>query len=99
MVTEYGMSEKLGPVYLGSEREVFLGKSFAQESMGLSEHVTALIDAEVHALVDAAYARAIQILTEHRDQLDGLSKLLAEREKLTGAQFEAFMKNENPDFI
>lgn len=99
MVTEYGMSEKLGPVYLGSEREVFLGKSFAQESMGLSEHVTALIDAEVQALVDAAYARAIQILTEHRDQLDGLSKLLAEREKLTGAQFEAFMKNENPDFI
>ena len=99
MVTEYGMSEKLGPVYLGSEREVFLGKSFAQESMGLSEHVTALIDAEVQALVDTAYARAIQILTEHRDQLDGLSKLLAEREKLTGAQFEAFMKDENPDFI
>ncbi len=92
MVTEYGMSEKLGPVYLGSEREIFLGKSFAQEGMGLSEHVTALIDAEVQSLVDAAYARAIQILTEHRDQLDGLSKYLVEREKLTGEEFTEFMK-------
>ena len=67
----------------------------------MSEHVTALIDAEVQALVRRGVCIApIQILTEHRDQLDGLSKLLlTEREKLTGAQFEAFMKDENPDFI
>lgn len=94
MITEYGMSEKLGPVYLGSEREVFLGKSFAQESIGLSQQVAAQIDEEVRALVDSAYARAIQILNAHRDQLDALSKLLCEREKLSGEEFEAFMKGQ-----
>ena len=95
MVTEYGMSEKLGPVYLGSEREIFLGKSFAQESMGLSDDTTAQIDQEVHALVDSAYARAVSILKEHRDQLDALSQVLTEHEKLTGEEFEKFMKDGN----
>ena len=91
MVTEYGMSEKLGPVFLGSEHEVFLGKSFAQQNSGLSEAVSAEVDAEVHALVQSAYERAEAILTEHRDQLDALAALLIEREKLNAAQFDAFM--------
>ena len=92
MVTEYGMSEKLGPVYLGSEQEVFLGKSFAQQNANLSERVSTDIDAEVHAFIQAAYDRAENILTEHRDQLDKLAELLIEREKLDAEEFDCFMQ-------
>jgi len=91
MVTEYGMSSKLGPVFLGTEHEVFLGKSFSQQNSGFSEHVNELIDTEVRALITEAYARAESILTEHRDQLDNLAKLLIEREKLNDVEFECFM--------
>ena len=94
MVTEYGMSEKLGPVFLGSEHEVFLGKSFTQQDSSLSENVSAEIDAEVHALVQSAYDRAETILTGHRSQLDDLAALLIEREKLDAEEFELFMQGQ-----
>ena len=92
MVTEYGMSDKVGPVFLGTEHEVFLGKSFSQQNSGFSEKVNELIDSEVNALLTAAYKRAEAILTEHRDQLDGLASLLIEREKLNDVEFDCFMK-------
>jgi len=92
MVTEYGMSEKLGPVFLGSEHEVFLGKSFTQQDSSLSENVSSQIDAEVHSLVQSAYSRAESILTAHREQLDNLAALLIEREKLDAEEFELFMQ-------
>ena len=92
MVTEYGMSDKLGPVFLGTEHEVFLGKSFSQQNSGFSEKVNELIDSEVNALLTSAYKRAEDILTEHRDQLDGLASLLIEREKLNDVEFDCFMK-------
>ena len=91
MVTEYGMSEKLGPVFLGTEHEVFLGKSFSQQNSGFSEQVNETIDAEVHALISGAYNRAEAILNEHRDQLDALADLLIAREKLDDQEFECFM--------
>ena len=97
MVTEYGMSAKLGPVYLGSEHEVFLGRSFAQQGSNLSETVSSSIDSEVHDLLTDAYARAKEILTTHRDQLDGLAALLIEREKLDREQFNAFMSTGSVD--
>ncbi len=92
MVTEYGMSDKVGPVFLGTEHEVFLGKSFSQQNSGFSEKVNELIDSEVNALLTSAYKRAEDILTEHRDQLDGLASLLIEREKLNDVEFDCFMK-------
>ncbi|MBP3652602.1 MAG: ATP-dependent zinc metalloprotease FtsH, partial [Clostridia bacterium] len=91
MVTEYGMSEKIGPVFLGTEQEVFLGKSFSQQNSGFSEKVSEMIDAEVHDLLTEAYKRAEDILKEHRDQLDDLASLLIEREKLNAEEFECFM--------
>ena len=93
MVTEYGMSEKLGPVFLGTEHEVFLGKNFAQQNSSFSEEVNTLIDEEVHALVEDGYRRSERILTEHMDQLHGLAKLLIDREKLDFEQFDRFMKD------
>ncbi len=94
MVTEYGMSSKLGPVFLGSEHEVFLGKNFSQQNSSFSEEVNATIDREVHDLLQESYDRAEKILTEHMDQLHGLSALLIEREKLDYAEFEAFMNGQ-----
>ena len=78
------MSDKVGPV--------FLGKSFSQQNSGFSEKVNELIDSEVNALLTSAYKRAEDILTEHRDQLDGLASLLIEREKLNDVEFDCFMK-------
>ncbi len=92
MVTEYGMSGKLGPVYLGTEHEVFLGKSFSQQNSGFSELVNTDIDTEVHNLLQEAYDTAEKILTEHIDQLHGLAKLLIEREKIDRSEFLAFME-------
>ena len=94
MVTEYGMSSKLGPVYLGTEHEVFLGKSFGQQNSGFSEMVNEDIDGEVHNLLQEAYDRAKDILTEHIDQLHGLAKLLIEREKIDKAEFLSFMNGD-----
>ena len=92
MVTEYGMSSKLGPVFLGTEHEVFLGKQFSQQNSGFSEQVNEMIDSEVRSLLTQAYARAESILTEHRDQLDALAALLIEREKIDYEEFECFMQ-------
>ena len=92
MVTEYGMSSKLGPVYLGTEHEVFLGKSFSQQNSGFSELVNTDIDTEVHNLLQEAYDTAKAILTDHIDQLHGLAKLLIEKEKIDRSEFLAFME-------
>ncbi len=91
MVTEYGMSSKLGPVFLGTEHEVFLGKSFSQQNSGFSEMVNTDIDTEVHKLLQEAYDRAESILKAHIDQLHGLAKILIEKEKIDRAEFVAFM--------
>ena len=95
MVTEYGMSEKLGPVFLGTEHEVFLGKSFGQQNSGFSEMVNEDIDGEVRALLVEAYDRAKTILSDHIDQLHGLARLLIEKEKIDKAEFLAFMNQED----
>ena len=95
MVTEYGMSDKLGPIYLGSEHEVFLGKSFSQQNSNFSEEVNSLIDREVHDLLNGSFARAKEILTAHIDKLHALASLLKEREKLDYDEFDRFMKGES----
>ena len=89
------MSSKVGPVYLGTEHEVFLGKSFGQQNSGFSEMVNESIDAEVRSLLQEAYDRARQILSDHIDQLHGLAKLLIEREKIDKTEFLAFMNGDS----
>jgi len=94
MVTEYGMSEKLGPIFLGGDQEVFLGRNFSQSRSNISEEVSRTIDEEIHALLDESYRTATQILTENRDKLDQLAELLQEREKINAAEFNAVMNGE-----
>ena len=95
MVTQYGMSDDMGPVYLGGQHdEVFVAMEYGQQGRSYSEEVAARIDAEVQRKMNDALARARQILTENRDKLDGLSALLIEKETIDRAQFERFMKGE-----
>ena len=95
MVTQYGMSDDMGPIYLGGDHdEVFLARDYGQQSRTYSEDVAARIDAEVQRKMNDALARATAILKEHRAQLDGLSDLLVEKETIDRAEFVAFLKGE-----
>lgn len=88
MVTEYGFSEKLGPLrYNDNEEEVFLGHSVTQHK-SVSDATAKLIDEEVRRFVDAAQNSARKILTEHRDDLDTLAEALLEYETLTGDEVD-----------
>ena len=88
MVTKYGFSAKLGPVNYSSSEEVFLGKDFTSKQ-NYSEETASEIDAEVKAIIIAAYARAEEILKKHTKQLDSVAKALLELETLDGVQFKA----------
>jgi cell division protease FtsH len=82
MVTEYGMSDLLGPQQLGQKNgEVFLGREFGHQA-NYSEQVAASIDAEVRRLIEEAHERARTILTLHRETLDRLAEALVEKETL-----------------
>jgi cell division protease FtsH len=82
MVTHWGMSERVGPVaYRTSEEHPFLGKEF-HEQREFSEHTALVIDEEVARLLRAAADRALETLTEHREQLDTLARALEEQEEL-----------------
>ncbi len=87
MVTQYGMSPKLGPRAFGRREElVFLGRDIA-EQRNYSERVAEDIDAEVSHLIDDAHRRAMDILSRHRDLLDKLAERLIEVETLDAAEF------------
>jgi cell division protease FtsH len=88
MVTEFGMSDKLGPLSFGKRDElVFLGREIG-EQRNFSEDVAKLIDEEVRAIIDRAYARATEVLTTHRDRLDRLADKLIAEETVDTEQFE-----------
>ncbi|MFH5836174.1 ATP-dependent zinc metalloprotease FtsH [Proteiniclasticum sp. C24MP] len=87
MVTEYGMSEKVGTISFGEDQEVFLGRDFSK-SKNFSEKMGELIDDEVKELVDTAYKKAEEILTENMDKLHILAAKLLEFEKIEAEEFE-----------
>ncbi|MEZ4832797.1 MAG: hypothetical protein R2873_12540 [Caldilineaceae bacterium] len=96
MVTQWGMSEKLGPIQYGEREEmVFLGRGIG-ETRNYSDKVAQEIDEEVRRLVDEAYQRTRQILITHRDKLDDVSIRLLEVETLHAPEFEAIMRGETP---
>ncbi|TMC43796.1 MAG: ATP-dependent metallopeptidase FtsH/Yme1/Tma family protein [Chloroflexi bacterium] len=93
MVTEWGMSEKLGPLTFGHKEElVFLGRDLG-EQRNYSEEVAGEIDQEVHRLVDAGYQRAKKILTERRDKLVQLAEYLKNEETIEGWQMDAVINS------
>ena len=102
MIMRYGFSEKLGPIVYGhDDNEVFLGRDFSSTPR-YSENVAAEIDQEIRDIIDTAYERARDILTEHMDQLHQVAQFLFEHEKMAENEFDAMMKGlpmpEKPDF-
>ena len=88
MVTKYGMSERIGALMLGSnQEEVFLGRDFAQ-SKEYSEETAGIIDEETKAIIDKAYNRAKQILSDNVDKLHAVAGVLLEKEKIEAEEFE-----------
>nr|WP_302599123.1 ATP-dependent zinc metalloprotease FtsH [uncultured Clostridium sp.] len=97
MVTEYGMSEKLGMInYGGDNNEVFIGRDLAH-TRTYSEEVASEIDSEVKRIINECYAKAKQIILDHEDVLHSCCALLMEKEKIGQAEFEAlFQDGEKP---
>lgn len=88
MVTEYGMSENLGPItYGGKHEEVFLGRDFSTHR-NYSEHIASAIDNEVRNIIQTAYSKAEQLLSDHLDGLHRVAQALLDREKLDMQEFE-----------
>ncbi|GAB6438967.1 ATP-dependent zinc metalloprotease FtsH [Bacillus luti] len=87
MVTEFGMSDKLGPMQFGSSQggQVFLGRDFHSEQ-NYSDAIAHEIDVEMQTIMKDCYARAKEILTENRDKLDLIAKTLLEVETLDAEQ-------------
>lgn len=93
MVIKYGMSENIGPVvYDSGNGEVFLGKDYGHVN-NYSEQTSARIDAEVESIMREAYDRTVSILKEHFDKLELIANTLLQKEKISGEDFEALMKN------
>ena len=90
MVTQFGMSEEIGTIYLGSDQEVFVGMEFGQ-SREYSEEVAAKIDREVAAMLNKCYEVAKNIIREKKDLLDKLAEALLQQETLNRAEFLALM--------
>ena len=90
MVARYGMSKRLGTISYLSDDEVFIGGSYGK-TKSYSEQVAGTIDEEVKAVIDSAYDRCIQLLTENRDKLDAVAEFLLKNENMTGDEFRALM--------
>ncbi|NIO70387.1 MAG: ATP-dependent zinc metalloprotease FtsH [Anaerolineae bacterium] len=89
MVTEYGMSEKLGPMTFGQKEElVFLGREIG-EQRDYSEAVAQEIDSEVRGLIEEAHNRAKEVLTNYKDKLEAIARRLIEVETIEAPELEA----------
>lgn len=92
MVTKYGMSERVGLInYDNDEDEVFIGRDLAHKR-GYGEGVAGAIDEEIKRIIDESYAKAKEIILEHRDVLDHCAQLLIRKEKITRDEFEALFQ-------
>jgi len=94
MVTEWGMSEKLGMIHYGAnQEEVFLGHSVTQ-SKNMSEHTAGVIDSEIKRLVQEGYDRAKHVLTTNLAELHTVAQGLLEYEMLSGDEIKALLRGE-----
>jgi cell division protease FtsH len=97
MVKKWGLSERLGPLQYDDEAdEVFLGRSSAGANKVLSSDTTKAIDEEVRNIIDTCYARAQEILVEHRDKLEGMKDALMEWETIDAGQIDDIMAGKKP---
>ena len=98
MVTEWGMSEKVGPISYASDKEVFIGRDMASH-VSYSEETAAIIDEEVRAIVENALAKARELLSSHKPLLDNMARLLIERETIFSEEVDMLMEVKSPEEI
>ena len=96
MVTEWGMSDTLGNMYLGASEEVFLGRDY-QTQLNYSDEVAAKIDAEVKRILDEQYRVALSILKENRAIMDAMVKALYEKETIYEDEIDALFGEDSSD--
>ena len=94
MVTEFGMSEKLGPLrYNENQQEVFLGHAITQRQ-NMSEDTAKLIDEEIRRIVTEGEQKAREVLTANRDKLEAITQALMEYETINGEEVHGLMRGE-----
>jgi cell division protease FtsH len=99
MVMRFGMSERLGPRVFGHDRgQPFLGREFSSEP-DYSDEIAREIDDEIRRIVESAHQTAKGLLSDRRDDLDHISKLLLERETIDAAQFVDLLEGKSPDEV
>ena len=98
MVTEWGMSEKMGPMTYGQKKEeIFIGRELGMHR-DFSEDMAKKIDAEVRKIIDIAYKKAKEIISKNQDKLEAITNLLLDKESIDGRQLDRVLglKYEDP---
>ena len=98
MVTEWGMSDRVGPISYGAEQEVFIGRDY-QTHVNYSEKMAAVIDEEVERIVKESLERARELLSANRDIMDNMARLLVERETIYSDEVDMLMERRPLDEI
>ncbi len=93
MVVKFGMSDEIGPLFLGSNQELFLGKEIGH-TKSYSENLAYSVDVEVKKILDGAFEKAKQILNDKMELLHSITAVLIEREKIDGDEFEKLWNGE-----
>lgn len=98
MVTEWGMSEKVGPISYASDKEVFIGRDMASH-VSYSEETAAIIDEEIRLIIDNGLQKARQLLAKNKKLLDNMARLLVERETIFSEEVDMLMEGKSVEEI
>ena len=98
MVTEWGMSEKVGPISYASDKEIFIGRDMASH-VTYSEQVAAIIDEEVRLIIDSILQKARELLKKNKNLLDNMARLLVERETIFSEEVDMLMEGKSVEEI
>ena len=98
MVTEWGMSDRVGPLFYGSEGEVFVGKNYQSEK-SYSEEIANVIDEEVRAIVESCHKLATKILTEKINVLHNMARVLVEKETIHTEEVDMLMQGKSVEEV
>ena len=98
MVTEWGMSDRIGPLFYGSEGEVFVGKNYQTEK-SYSDEIANIIDEEIREIVESCHKRATEILTSKLDVLHNMARVLVEKETIHTEEVDMLMNGKSVEEV
>ena len=98
MVTELGMSDKIGPVNYGSDDQIFVGRDYQARTV-YSEALAKLIDEEVQTIINDAHKKSVELLSANKDKLELMARLLIEKETIYTEEVNMIMRGESFESI